>query len=215
MNHLERLLTFDPRITEASILDLGCGSGKFLKLCRERGLDVHGLDPSSERIERLKDEGYQVVQGYAEALPYGDDTFGFVNMSEVTEHVRDPYKSLEELYRVLKPGSTAYVSIHNRFGIYDHHYHMWFLNWMPRKWADHTISLLGKRKMNATDMQMPSEMHYFWPSTFIKFARSIGFEVRDTRVERFDRKPIKAFLYTVLNPFVLSTTHFILSKPAN
>ena len=47
-----------------------------------------------------------------------------------------PVRACEEIYRVLKPGGYGYISFHNRFGFYDYHYHLHFINWLPRSVAN-------------------------------------------------------------------------------
>lgn len=210
MNHLDRLIAEYPLLSEGPVLDLGCGSGKFLTMCAERDIPVSGIDISPERIERLQSEGYDVVLGFAEHLPYDTGTFRFVNMSEVIEHVQEPDTVMREVSRVMQDGGAAYVSVPNRWGVYDPHYHMWYINWMPRSWADGIIRLLGKDKEGALDNQKLSDMHYFTPGAFTNYAQSFGFAVTDTRMSRIPLvlRPI----YVLLRPFVFQTNHFMLFK---
>lgn len=210
MNHLDRLISEYPLLPEGPVLDLGCGSGKFLMMCKKRNIPVSGIDISPERIERLSSEGYDVVLGFAEHLPYDTGTFRFVNMSEVIEHVQEPDTVMQEVARVMKDDGAAYVSVPNRWGVYDPHYHMWFINWMPRSWADYIIRLLGKDKTGALDNQKLSAMHYFTPSQFIRYARSFGFSVKDTRTSRIPS--ILLPVYLLLQPIMFQTNHFMLQK---
>jgi SAM-dependent methyltransferase len=80
-----------------SVLDIGCGSGVFLRLAADRGAHVSGLDASEALIEvareRVPEADLRV--GEMEALPFGDDTFDLVTAA------------LREAGRVAKPGKPG------------------------------------------------------------------------------------------------------------
>jgi SAM-dependent methyltransferase len=47
------------------------------------------------------------------ALPYPDDTFDAVILSEILEHIDDDVAGLKEIYRVLKPGGVVAITVPN------------------------------------------------------------------------------------------------------
>jgi SAM-dependent methyltransferase len=49
---------------------------------------------------------------------YADNTFDFIFCSHVLEYIKEDHKALRELYRVLKPGGKAIISVPIRFGNY-------------------------------------------------------------------------------------------------
>lgn len=51
------------------------------------------------------------VIGDALALPFRDDSFDFVYSSGVFEHLKDPKKAAEEIYRITKPGGRILIGI--------------------------------------------------------------------------------------------------------
>ena len=134
------------------MLDVGSGKGKFLCEMAKRGFKVHGVEVNPDYIEAKSQavkEGVaiQVINTQAESLPFPNDYFNFVNCAEVTEtcwNIRS--EPAKEIYRVLKPGGYGYISFHNRFGFYDYHYHLHFINWLPRSVAEFILFFFKQTK---------------------------------------------------------------------
>lgn len=85
------------------VLDVGCGTGIFTDWFAGCGHQVTGLDPSPGmlNIARLKlPARIPLDQGYAEDLPYDDNSFDTVALVTTLEFVRDPVQALEEAFRV-------------------------------------------------------------------------------------------------------------------
>ena len=89
------------------VLEVGCGTGKWLELLAAHGCAASGVDRSAEmllRAEALVDRtGVELKQGTAEALPWPAETFDAVLFVNALHHVRDPRLALREAYRVLRP----------------------------------------------------------------------------------------------------------------
>jgi SAM-dependent methyltransferase len=86
-------------------LDLGCGSGDFLRVGLHGIVDV-GLDASLSRMSRHRRPlGYHHrCLGNACRLPFGEKEFQTVLSVSVLEHLDYPREVLAEVCRVLKPG---------------------------------------------------------------------------------------------------------------
>ena len=71
------------------MLDVGCGRGEFLELCREAGLAARGIDSDPGMVARCREAGLDVAEGDAlphlESLP--DGALGGVFCAQVIEHV--------------------------------------------------------------------------------------------------------------------------------
>jgi len=222
MSHINNLEQLVGSLEGKKILDVGAGWGDFVLFCLEQGYDAVGLELDDDKIKKARERlsPQQMVQGKAENLLFQDSSFDFINIGEVIEHVRDPKKVLQETYRVLKPGGNVYISVHNRFGLYDTHFRVFFLGWMPRSWANFYLSLFNKHKdyIHAIDLHNIQEMHYFTFRKFCKIARSFGFEVVDIREIKINKKysagrlPV-LFLYKIFfRPLYFSTFHILLIK---
>jgi SAM-dependent methyltransferase len=91
------------------VLNIGIGAGIFEHLAIDRGVDVYSLDPNSAtvaEIGRMHGLGEKARAGSAAAIPFEDNTFDAVVMSEVIEHipVEELDSSLREVCRILKTG---------------------------------------------------------------------------------------------------------------
>ncbi len=90
------------------ILDVGCGRGEFLDLCREAKVEARGIDTDAGMVATCRETGLDVEQ--ADALAYldklGDGTLGGVFCAQVIEHL--PPEALVALVRLaqakLRPG---------------------------------------------------------------------------------------------------------------
>jgi SAM-dependent methyltransferase len=91
------------------VLNVGIGSGIFESLARERGAVVHSLDPSEAALDSLRERlglGENARVGTLAAIPWDEETFDVVVVSEVLEHLDDASLSgaLREIARVLRHG---------------------------------------------------------------------------------------------------------------
>ncbi len=94
---------------EERVLNVGIGSGIFESLVRERGAIAHSLDPSAAALDALRDRlglGENARVGTLAAIPWGDETFDVVVVSEVLEHLDDASLAgaVCEIARVLRRG---------------------------------------------------------------------------------------------------------------
>jgi SAM-dependent methyltransferase len=98
------------------VLDLGCGSGVFLRVAAERGAKGFGLDASSELIEiaRRRVPGADLRVGEMEALPYEDDTFDLVTGFNSFFFAADLVAAVREAARVAKPGAPVLIQVWGR-----------------------------------------------------------------------------------------------------
>jgi len=151
------------------ILDLGCGMGGLATALALAGAEVQATDFNEQycNITRLRGMRYDLnlspINAAGEALPFRDGSFDAILCLDVLEHVRDPEVLLAEISRCLKPGGFCHLTAINRFAFRDPHYHVRFVNWLPRGLSSSYLRLVVRAKDNTRfkDRQTLSEMHYY------------------------------------------------------
>lgn len=104
-------------IKKEPILDVGCGMGNFLKICKNKKLNAQGIDFSKKAVELARKKELKVKIGDAENIPFKNNLFATVTLLDTLEHVYSPRKTLEEIYRVLKSHGELIIVIPNTFSI--------------------------------------------------------------------------------------------------
>ncbi|KKN33786.1 hypothetical protein LCGC14_0800190 [marine sediment metagenome] len=101
---------------ETKILDIGCGRGELLYHCGQRGARLFGIDYSIDAIditkEVLKEFGNaKILLGDCRSIPFSSNLFDRVVAIDLIEHMnyRDGLATVQEINRVLKPGSFALI----------------------------------------------------------------------------------------------------------
>jgi SAM-dependent methyltransferase len=98
------------------VLELGCGSGVFLRAARDRGAHVTGLDASEALIElaRARVPDADLVVGDMQFLPYEDDRFDAIASFNSIFFAADMTETLREVRRVARPGAAVVIQVWGR-----------------------------------------------------------------------------------------------------
>jgi len=80
------------------------------ELALEVGSGVRRGRPNEVNLDIAAFANVDVI-GSALNLPFADGTFGLVKNGAVLEHVREPQKMIDEMYRVLAPGGHIYTEV--------------------------------------------------------------------------------------------------------
>ena len=108
--------------------DIGCGSAVHgtVNLLSLDAAYVHALDldesfiePAQQRLSdnRAFNDRWALDVGSLMALPYDQGSFDFIICAGVIHHVSDDRRAIREIYRVLKDGGKAYLSVTGGTGV--------------------------------------------------------------------------------------------------
>ena len=98
------------------VLDVGCGSGVFLRAAADRGAEVAGLDASGALLEIAREHvpDGELRAGDMEALPWEDDRFDVVTGFNSFFFASDMVAAVREAGRVAKPGAPVVIQVWGR-----------------------------------------------------------------------------------------------------
>jgi 2-polyprenyl-3-methyl-5-hydroxy-6-metoxy-1,4-benzoquinol methylase/uncharacterized protein YbaR (Trm112 family) len=96
------------------VLDVGCGGGWLANEMQKRNQKLISMDISDiNPIRALKNypyEGHSALVADVFEMPVKENSIDCIIASEIIEHVPDPKKFLDALYKVLKPGGKIIVT---------------------------------------------------------------------------------------------------------
>ena len=94
-----------------------------------------GIDPSLPG-KLVTEHGCELYPAFASKLDFPDCTFDVALFANVFEHIppHDRDASLQEMFRVLKPGGAVVGQIPNPYFLIESHSRLPFMGWLPTKW---------------------------------------------------------------------------------
>jgi SAM-dependent methyltransferase len=94
------------RLKGSSVLDIGCGEGRFCRMLSERGAKPIGLDPTPALLDTAKsrDPKGTYVLGSGEDLPFENASFDVAVFYLTLIDIPDFRKAIAEAARILEPG---------------------------------------------------------------------------------------------------------------
>ena len=154
------------RIGEKSnILDLGCARGYFAKDLLKKNCRVWGIDADKEAIAEAKKycvETKVVDLDNSNSLPFKNNSFDYILLLDVLEHLRNPEKLLKSLKRYLKMDGKVIISVPN----------IAFL-------SIRLALLWGKFDYKKTGIMDESHLHFYTKKTLIDLITKCGLKIID------------------------------------
>ena len=152
---------------DKTVLDMGCGSGRFsiafaqLGAKKVIGIDLGktGIGVGTNIIEKFKLNNVKLIEGNVLSLPFNDEEFDFVFSKGVLHHTGNLKKGLDEYFRVLKKGGHGFLYLYGSGGLF----------WNSRKKMREVMNLIP---MNYTiqilkSIGMPSKRYVFADSWYV------------------------------------------------
>jgi len=152
----------------ATVLEVGCGTGATgqLALARGRCGRYVGIELFEAAARRAREVLSEVVVGDVETLEFDwqPATFDALILSEVLEHLIDPWATLDRLSRFVRPGGLVLASSPN-----------------ASHWRVIRELALGRFPLADSGVFDRTHMRWFTPETFLAMFEGAGFRVQELR----------------------------------
>lgn len=155
-----KLALISSYVSRGTILDYGCGTGMFLKTCKEAGWNCYGLEPDSDAARIAAGQGLKVKSTKA-ALE--GEKYDIITLWHVLEHITDLHETLEFFKQKLSDTGTLIIAVPN--------YSSWDAKHYKEHWAGYDV---------------PRHIYHFNLDSITRLLKSFGFKLSDTKPMKFD-----------------------------
>ena len=148
----------------AEILEVGSHEGLFLKMAKENGYGVLGIEPNEHAAKHALANGIETIEGYFEESfdKVKDKKFDVVALFHTLEHMPDYLGNLEKIKMLMKPGGYLIIEVPNSE------------SYRSKKYGDDWVYVYEEH------------LHYFSPSGIKEILSSIGFTIKKRYFRDFD-----------------------------
>lgn len=134
-------------------LDVGCGTGKFVRFLNEHGVKGFGLEPSRPLFNRYLEGCGPFRNCSLEEIGEPEySEYDIVSFLDVLEHIDTPLSTLQRAHRVLKPGGRLIIEIPAVDGLLSRllgkawpHFHRYHLSYFSSHLLKETVCSQGFR----------------------------------------------------------------------
>ena len=99
---------------EGKLLDVGCGSGLFMKTASDQNYDVYGIDVSNKALSFARDEfKLNVQQKSLNDLIKENGKFDIITLWHVLEHFMNPVNELKKVRTLLNENGVCFIEVPN------------------------------------------------------------------------------------------------------
>ena len=183
------------------ILEIGPGNGHFLRLCREKGLNIEGLEISAKTAGDLqKKYGWAVHAGVLGPERFESNSYSMVVAFDVIEHCLSPKQFLEDIRRILKPHGTLVLSTVNIANLLDK--------------IGHLLYLCGIKKP-VEKLYPPHHLYYFTARTMEEYLKATGYGILKLHQENYDYRKATADPFEQLVLRTVYTFHNLSGNKTN
>lgn len=145
------------------LLDIGSGTGHFLKAANDRGFKGYGLEPDVDARNFAHKEHHVRSCSQEELYSLETRSVDVITMWHVLEHVYHLNKDLGEMHRILDSGGKLFIAVPN-MGSYDAKYY-------GKYWAAYDV---------------PRHLYHFEKKDIENLLLNKGFELEQVLPMRFD-----------------------------
>lgn len=118
---------------EKLLLDVGAGTGDFLKVCKNGGWNVNGVEPSDKARRIAKEKNIEL---FKDVNQIENKLYDVITLWHVLEHIPNLMSYIEKLKSLLKPNGVLIIAVPNHksfdaeyykefWGAFDVPRHLW------------------------------------------------------------------------------------------
>jgi tRNA (uracil-5-)-methyltransferase TRM9 len=172
------------RWKQGRLLNIGCGHGPDFVPFKDE-FELFGIDISTKMLELAQkyaakfNFNVNLTEADARKLPHADNFFDWAIAVASFHHIEEGdgrLQAFKELYRVLKPGGEAFITVWNK--------------WQPKFWFKKKNTQVPWRSGGKT---LNRYYYLFSYGELEKLARRAGFEILKSFPESRYRFPVKMF----------------------
>lgn len=140
------------KIPGLKILEIGSHEGLFLKILKDRGFIVLGVEPNKYAADFAASLGIKTIKGlFEEAIKDISEKFGAVCLYHTLEHMENADENLKKIKNILDPKGYLFIEVPN------------------------IESYRSKKYGETWEYMYPEHLHYFSPVSLKKILEKAGF----------------------------------------
>ncbi len=145
------------------ILDFGCGTGDFLKVCKNDGWQITGVEPNEKARSIAKENTNATIYSTDDLNLLQNNSFDVITLWHVLEHLPDLENHINLIKRLLKPNGKLVLALPN-YKSYDAAFY-------KKYWAAYDV---------------PRHLWHFSKESIPKLFSGFGFKLESTLPLKFD-----------------------------
>lgn len=224
------------KIPGSKILEIGSHEGLFLKILKDRGFFVLGIEPNKYAADFAASLGVKTIKGlFEEAIKNINEKFGAVCLYHTLEHMENVDENLKKIKNILEPNGYLFIEVPNiesyrsrKYGetweyVYSEHLHYFSPESLKEilERAGFTAQKIYFRDFNDFNLSIRASLDRFFPYKFFKDQKrkhdtiKNEIEIRKVKNGGMDKKiffliltPIRIFLAFLVK--ILKRGDFIL-----
>jgi len=172
-------------LSEKRLLDVGCGTGDFLKFAQSNNWIVSGIEPNEKARKISNQKTNNSVFDIDQLIKFKPNSFDIITLWHVLEHLSDLNKNISIFKKLLKPNGRLIIAVPN-FKSHDAIYYknFWAAYDVPRHlwhFSKKSISKLFEQK----DMKVAKTLPLIYDAYYVSYLSE--------KYKSGVNKPIKAF----------------------
>jgi 2-polyprenyl-3-methyl-5-hydroxy-6-metoxy-1,4-benzoquinol methylase len=92
-------------------LDVGCGFGYLLDCVFDADFEAYGIEFNKHAVSKIKSKyTFDIRHGSLNDVDWGDRRFDVISMTDVIEHLHDPWTTIQRAWDLLQPGGILLLT---------------------------------------------------------------------------------------------------------